>query len=254
MRLNSLPVCLISVPTVCHGSSALVRAESGVGPISGGQKHTNYVQSLEAREPSTEHRDLKMFCALPVQDMRMSVAAAAFRVASGRREIRSESSAGGTPDASIQLKMDFPSQMAAVSKDPPIRDQFSSRPFDLVQRDSTNNNTDVAVPIQTRPRLVNFPNGGEFRGHAQRNERRGTLKGTACNPAGGSDDHGTAPPRQPPPHNTHAIPQHHQRISSDLPTRSFRGDTSDDSLSSRPLCRHEVQISKHSDLSGFLVS
>lgn len=75
---------------------------------------------------------------------------AALRVASGWREICCESSAGD-PDASIQLKMDFPSQMAAISKDPLIRDQFSPRPFDLIQWDSTNNNTDVVVPFQIQP-------------------------------------------------------------------------------------------------------
>lgn len=76
---------------------------------------------------------------------------AALREASSRLEICCESSAGD-PDASIQLKMDFPSLMAlllaAISKDLLIRDQFSPRPFDLAQRDSTNNNTDVVVPFQ----------------------------------------------------------------------------------------------------------
>lgn len=75
---------------------------------------------------------------------------AALRATSGRQEICCESSAED-PDASIKLKMDFPSQMAVVSKDPLIRDQFSPRPFDLIQRDSTNNNTDVVVPFQIQP-------------------------------------------------------------------------------------------------------
>lgn len=76
---------------------------------------------------------------------------ASLRAASSRQEICGEPSVGD-PDASIQLKIDFPSQiallLAAISKDPLIRDQFSPRPFDLAQRDSPNNNTDVVVPFQ----------------------------------------------------------------------------------------------------------